>query len=275
MILHKIVLPFLFLFVMGKLIFSPQVFMETSRAIVVYGDNRTNHDVHKRIVKEIIKIKPITVFNTGDLVEDGFNQAEWQIFNQEVAPITDISEYYPVLGNHERESKQFFSNFELPNNERWYSLDRQGIHFIILDTNFDLDEKSEQYQWLIEDLSNIDKKVNYVIAIFHYPPFSTGKHKEDEKNLRKKIIPLFEKNQVDMVFSGHEHNYERSNYRDIYFIVTGGGGAPLYDQTRTNKYSQKFIKKYHFCKLTIFNQRLIVEVFDSHNKHIDQFEIVD
>lgn len=42
-----------------------------SAPIIIYGDSRTNHQIHRKIVNEIIKTKPSLVFHTGDLVEDG------------------------------------------------------------------------------------------------------------------------------------------------------------------------------------------------------------
>ncbi|GAI54662.1 unnamed protein product, partial [marine sediment metagenome] len=46
-------------------------------------------------------------------------------------------------------------------------------------------------------------------------------------NVQQHLVPLFEENGVDMVFNGHSHVYERYLHNGIYYIVTGGGGAPL------------------------------------------------
>ena len=142
-----------------------------------------------------------------------------------------------------------------------------------MDSNSDCKIGLKQYLWLEDDLRNIKENIKFVIAIFHHPPFSTGRHKEDGKKLRKTIIPLFEQYGVDIVFNGHEHNYERSLYNNIYYIVTGGGGALLYKQARTSPYSQLFIRAYHFCKLFIINDQLIIEVYDIDSNLIDRFVI--
>ena len=177
------------------------------------------------------------------------------------------------MGNHENNSPLYFDNFILPNNERWYSVEKDNLHFMVLDSNSDCSIGSEQYLWLEDDLQYINENIKFVIAIFHHPPFSTGHHNEDEKSLRQTIIPLFEQYSVDIVFNGHDHDYERSLYNNIYYIVTGGGGAPLYDQARTSPYSQLFIQAYHFCKLFIINNQLIIEVCDINSNLIDRFEI--
>ncbi|MGB6370881.1 MAG: metallophosphoesterase [Atribacterota bacterium] len=244
-----------------------------SSPIIIYGDSRTNHQTHQKIVNEIIKTKPAIVFHTGDLVEDGLNLTQWATFNQIVSGLMEIAEFYPALGNHENNSPLYFDNFDLPHNERWYSVEKDNFHFIVLDSNSDCSIGSEKYFWLEDDLQNINENIKFVIAIFHHPPFSTGPHAEDEKGLRQTIIPLFEQYGIDIVFNGHDHDYERSFYNDIYYIVTGGGGAPLYDQARTSPYSQLFIKVYHFCKLTLTNNQLIIEVYDIDSNLIDQFVI--
>ena len=245
-----------------------------SQSILIYGDSRTDHTTHQNIVDAMLEKLPTVVFHTGDLVEDGLNSEHWNIFNEITSELIDSADFYPALGNHELNSQLYFDNFDLPNNERWYSVDIDKIHFIVLDSNSETYIGSRQYLWLERDLQNIFDYIIYTIAIFHHPPFSTGPHIEDEMNLRHTIIPLFEHYGVDIVFNGHEHAYERSLYNDIYYIVTSGGGAPLYDQARTSPYSQVFIKSYHFCHLSISNNKLYLEVLDIDSDIIDEF-IVD
>jgi predicted phosphodiesterase len=240
--------------------------------IVVYGDTRTNHEIHQLITDNISEFEPIAVFHTGDLVNDGTKKDEWDIFNTITSELFETTDFYPSLGNHEKNSDLYFENFDLPNNEIWYSVDYNDIHFIILDSNISLSIESEQYEWLDEDLQNTNID-DFIISIFHHPPFSTGPHKEDEMNLRESIVPLFEEFDVDVVFNGHDHSYERSFYNDIYYIVAGGGGAPLREQERTSEYSQKFLKSYNFCVLEIINNELDVSVYNEENLLIDEFVV--
>ncbi|MBA3062799.1 MAG: metallophosphoesterase [Atribacteria sp.] len=163
-----------------------------SQPIIIYGDSRTNHQIHQKIVDAIITTEPKVVFHTGDLVGNGLNPDHWTIFNEIVSDLIEIAEFYPALGNHENNSPLYFDNFVLPNNERWYSIEKDNLHFIILDSNSDCSISSEQYLWLEDDLKNISENIKFVIAIFHHPPFSTGGHTEDVKGLRQSIVPLFE-----------------------------------------------------------------------------------
>lgn len=244
-----------------------------SPPIVIYGDSRTGHDAHRKIVDAIMKAKPIAVFHTGDLVQYGFNPEQWTTFGEITSELMATAAFYPALGNHECDAQLYFDYFDLPNNERWYSVDIENIHFIVLDSNTDISEDSEQYQWLKADLQKVSDRTKFVIALFHHPPFGTGKKVKGEEELREVLVPLFEQNGVDIVFNGHVHAYERSFCNDIYYIITGGGGAPLHNQVRSSPYSQKFIKTHHFCTLTVQDNRLTVDVFDIDSNLIDQLII--
>jgi 3',5'-cyclic AMP phosphodiesterase CpdA len=252
---------------------SPVALADDPPVIVVYGDSRTGHSTHQQVVDAVVAMNPTAVFHTGDLVENGLNPDHWAVFNSIVSELVGTAEFYPALGNHELGSQLFFDNFDLPNNERWYSVDINSIHFVVLDSNSPTDDGSEQYEWLQADLYNIADETGFIIVVLHHPPFSTGPHVEDEKGLRQSIVPLLEQHGVDAVFSGHDHTYERSVYNDIFYVVTGGGGAPLYDQARTSPYSQLYVKAHHFCTISTSDGQLTVSVFDVNSSLLDQFVI--
>lgn len=244
-----------------------------SSDIVIYGDSRSGHDNHRQVVNAILKLNPAVVFHTGDLVENGRRPEDWLIFNEITAGLLKSAEFYPALGNHENRSPLFFNNFNLPNNECWYSLERNGIHFAVLDSTAPLNVGSKQYKWLKSDLSGIDKRIKFRVVVFHHPLFDAAKDKEDEKELKATLLPLFKRYGINVVFSGHSHNYQRFLYNNIYYIVTAGGGAPLHDQKRTSPYLQKFIKTYHFCLLSMEDGFLAIKVLDPHLNLIDEFKV--
>jgi len=251
---------------------SPAVVMDRSY-VVVYGDTRSDHDTHQAITEAIMDVDPVTVFHTGDLVNDGRKPDDWAIFDAIASGLIASADYYPAIGNHEENSQMFFDRFKLPNNERWYAVDSGGIHFIVLDSTSDTRPGSEQYRWLESHLETTARNREFVAAVFHHPPFSTGPHDADERGLRTTWVPLFEKHGVDVVFNGHDHTYERSLHNGIYYIVTGGGGAPLYDQERDSPDSQVYITTYHFCSLSVVDDKLKVDVLDLWHDRIDKFVI--
>ena len=242
--------------------------------IVVFGDSQVDEVSQRKVVQAIASFRPSIVFRVGDNVHDGDDPRQWELFNDINAPLLKTAEYFPALGNHEKDSPLYFANFPFLNHKRWYAVEREGIHFIVLDSNSSLVPGSQQYKWLESDLRRVQDRVKFKIALFHHPLFGVGDgHGEDEKRLRPILLPLFQKYGVSVVFSGHEHSYQRFAYQGIYFIVTGGGGGRLRDQARASPYLQKFKKAYHFCLLAPGNDFLRIRVIDVDANIIDDFKV--
>lgn len=246
----------------------------TARPVLVVGDSQHNFEVQSRLVQKMVKENPAVVFSTGDQVDDGNDSGLWITYNRITAPLRAKAKIYPALGNHEHDSPLYFKNFGLKPGERWYTVKTHGIRFITLDSNTPLQAGSEQYRWLENTLKKNMSKDDFTIVIFHHPIFTTSsKHTEDEKHLRGALLPLFEKYHVDIVFSGHCHNYERSLYNGIYFIVSGGGGSRIYARQHTSPYSQVFVPNYHYCRLENKKGVLDMKVFDINGALIDKLTI--
>lgn len=158
---------------------------------------------------------------------------------------------FPVEGNHDSrpangDGAAYLDLFSLPRNgasatypdhaERYYSFDYGPVHFVALDTEFtfqDTSRRAEQVAWLDADLASTSQP--WKIAYFHRPPYSAGGEHGSDLDVRAAFGPLFERYGVALVISGHEHDYERTNpMREgtsgspVTYLVTGGGGAPLY-----------------------------------------------
>jgi len=242
--------------------------------IVIYGDSQHNTQIQRKLVQTILSFKPSIVFRVGDLVDDGNNPELWEAFNDIHGPLLNTTEYFPALGNHEYDSLLYSDNFLFLDYRRWYSVNRMGIHFIVLDSNSQLNPGSEQYEWLKSVLVDSKEEIKFKIVIFHHPIFDTGaRHKSDEKNLKHILLPLFEQYGISAVFSGHSHNYQRFKYNGIFFIVTGGGGSRLDGQGRTDSRLQRFKSTYHFCQLIPGNDFLSIKVIGIGSNIIDDFKI--
>ncbi len=240
--------------------------------MAIYGDSRGNPEIHRKIVEGILRFKPRVVFHTGDLVRKGGDQKDWDALKTMIAPLTEKAEFFPVRGNHDTGSSFYFDVFELPGNEKWYAVERYGVQFILLDTNVRITPGSEQYRWLEAELQRLQKKEKFIAVVLHHSPFSTGIF-ADEKGLRKKIVPLFEKYAVDIVFGGHHHVYERQRVRGVTYIVTGGGGDPLHFQFSYSPDSEVFRSVHHFCIFYVSGDEFVLEAYDVDLNPVDQFRI--
>ncbi len=142
-------------------------------------------------------------------------------FETPYKPILDAGvKFYATLGNHDEASVQ--QRYKLFNmgGERYYSFKpKDGVRFFALDSNY-MDKP--QLEWLQKELANSGS--DWKIAFFHHPLYASGMHGSD-KSLRAILEPLFVANDVSVVFSGHEHFYERTKpQRGIYYFVSGGAG---------------------------------------------------
>ncbi len=244
--------------------------LENISPIIVYGDTRDGHDIHRQIVRQMLLQNPKAVFHTGDLVSNGTDSMQWVVFNDITGTLRKSVPFYPSIGNHERNSHFFYDNFTLPNNEQWYSVVIDNQLFIVLNINSELDTLSEQFIWLKNEL-NKSKKEQFIAFIFHYPVFSHGRHggmNEKEGNIITKICKNYD---VEIVFNGHDHDYERTEYQGVQYLVTGGGGAPLREKGIEKIKSVIFASKYHFCRIYPENENFRVDVIDEKGNQFDTF----
>ncbi len=121
---------------------------------IVYGDTRTRHDVHQKIVDRIRADKPDFVLHTGDIVANGSNPDDWQrFFEIEKELLRDVP-FYPTLGNHERNAPAYFKYFVFPNGDgHRYSFDWGSAHFAVIDSNEVGENKEEKDAFMQNELA--------------------------------------------------------------------------------------------------------------------------
>jgi predicted phosphodiesterase len=231
--------------------------------LVAYGDTRTNANDHLAVVNRIIEHEPDLVLHSGDLVENGTVLSQWDVFFDTTKDLMKSVPFYPALGNHENNAQNYYDLFYPPagggkDNKQWYSFDYGNAHIICLDS--DVRNSTDQIAWLEADLARVADRVQWIFVNFHHPPYSSGSHGSEYATMPK-WIDAFERYGVDMVFNGHDHIYERSLSNDIWYIVTGGGGAPRYQVNQTPNPQQVYAEMtLHFCKLQINGAQLTFEM---------------
>lgn len=239
-----------------------------STTIAIYGDTRSNPETHKQIVKAISTHKPDLVFHTGDLNSKGMQQSEYDSFLQITGPLSESAEFYPARGNHEKDLQLFLANFPLLPGRSYYSVERYRIRFIVLDSVISLLPDSEQFKWLQEQL----KQSKPTLLIMHHPVFSSGEH-GDELGLQMFLPRSLEDRNVLAVFSAHDHNYERSHYKGIEYVVTGGGGAPLREGSNPNPYSLVLSKTNHYLIARVKGDKLLFTAYALDGEVLDSFTL--
>lgn len=244
----------------------------------LYGDDRDGHDIHRKLCGLIASEHPDLVLNTGDLVKRG-NQADlWKIFDDITGDLRKQTEYIPVRGNHDFGDDAFESRFKLPvaPGTTYFSFNRGPCHFIGLDIDEHsaYDPESAQYKWLIGDLDSSKGQFKRTFVYFHVPPYSIGRHGSDLK-VRETLCPVFEKYGVDAVLNGHDHNYYRTLRNGVTYVVSGGGGAPLYetDPSKGAIEGDKWEMVNHFVLFDVNGSAVHAKVVRADGTVVEEFDL--
>jgi phosphodiesterase/alkaline phosphatase D-like protein len=131
--------------------------------------------------------------------------------------------FYAALGNHDDPNERFYKPFNM-DGQRYYTFQKGDAQFYALDSNY---MDPEQLNWLDQKLSG--SRADWKVCFFHHPLYSHARFHGPDTDLRTRLEPIFEKNGVNVVFTGHEHVYERLKpQRGIYYFVLGNAGELRY-----------------------------------------------
>jgi len=246
----------------------------------VYGDTRSRHDVHRSVMAAMVKTAPDFVIHTGDLVADGRATEQWPIFFSIEKELLGNAVIFPVIGNHERNDPKFYEFFDV--RKGYYSFDWGAAHFTVINSDIgnvakDAEAKEsfweEQKKWLEADLRQ-SRKAALRFVVFHHPPFTAVKRRQGGKHPVTDLLPLFEQYKVAAVFNGHDHNYQHHLKNGVRYIVTGGGGAPLYEvDAPIEGITKKVERVEHYVTVDVDGRRARLEARAVDGRLIDAIDL--
>ncbi|MFX0136373.1 MAG: purple acid phosphatase family protein [Candidatus Hodarchaeota archaeon] len=245
----------------------------TNLRFMVFGDTRTQREPRREIVKKVMEnFEDIDFFiHTGDIVEDGRNQTQWNYYFDDNELLNNKALGYYIEGNHERLDGNMYDNILLPSNginSYYYSFNIGPVNFMGLNTERD---RTAQTNWLETELVKADQDNDtlWKFVYMHQPIFNSRSNRPDLTDLISTWCPLFEQYGIDLVYAGHNHYYERSypmnRFKDFdnstsynfenpsnpMYLITGGGGAPLYIRDTQPAYAPFYNSTYHFVVIEI------------------------
>jgi acid phosphatase type 7 len=219
-----------------------------------------NAEARQQVIAQIANEDPAFLVVTGDFVFRGFHAEDWTYFERGIKPVRDRgTQIFPAIGNHEvgpfpsktfgstalqeivhdteqhiasRGLENYYKEFPNVSSRPWYSILYANSYFLVLDSEIDGEQsKAAQLQWIRTQLDSIPSGIDYVFVALHRPPHTAltdDVHKpppwltdlstlleDHQKKSRARIV----------VIAGHVHNYERYEYNNVSYIVSGGGGA--------------------------------------------------
>lgn len=185
--------------------------------------------------------------------------------------------FYASLGNHDDPRQRDYPLFNM-NGHRYYTfeveehgikqlLDRR-VRFFALDTNY---TDREQLRWLENELSK--SSADWNICFFHHPPYSSGRY--GSWWLRRALEPIFVNHHVDVVFSGHEHFYERLRPQNgVHYFISGGAGSVRRDDISEDGLLERgYDQDLHFMLVEISGDMFHFQSIDRLGKTIDHGSI--
>ena len=137
-------------------------------------------------------------------------------------PLLDADvKFYASLGNHDSREQRYYKLFNMEG-KLYYAFKpgKQNVRFIALESAYLV---PEQMAWVQKELEG--SREDWKIPYFHHPPYSSGERHGSQTQIREPLEPLFLKHNVSVVFTGHDHIYERVKpQQGIVYFVAGSGG---------------------------------------------------
>lgn len=240
---------------------------------VAWGDSRTYYEKLARISDLVAKDQPDFTIHSGDLVDEGTVDGDWDRFFAAAGPLLRTGALWPSIGNHDYGAKQYFDLFILPEPEAWYTFTAGPAQFFILDSNWQPRRNPKQIAWFAEEVRKSTARFKFVVC--HHPLVSCPDDDfvfDKEWSMYGLFGKALEEANVTAVFQGHNHNYQRAERKGVVYITTGGAGAPLYDigpLTAETKFAREV---HHYVRVRLAGRTMSLEAVDIDGQVIDRDE---
>jgi hypothetical protein len=185
--------------------------------------------------------------------------------------------FWPTPGNHDWRGKEglqpYLDYFKLPGNGRYYDVALVGgkVHLFAVDSDTHepdgVTAESAQARWLQAAMKASAACLR--VVVFHHPPYSSARH-GSSVGMRWPFAAWG----ADVVFSGHDHAYERAEAGGLTYVVTGLGGAGAYEfKTPIPESKVRFNADIGATLVTLGKGRAAIEFWTVAGALVDRFEV--
>lgn len=196
-----------------------------SLKLAVIGDNGSGDRAQYEVGERMVQSRRTFPFDLVLMMGDNFygSQRPSDLVKKFELPYKGLLDagvkFQAALGNHDELSTVDYPPLNM-GGQRYYTFARGDVRFFFLDTN-SLDPK--QVEWLAGALRGSAEP--WRITVFHHPIYGNAGRHGGAPDLRLRLEPLLLKYGVSVVFSGHDHVYERLKPQNgITYFVCGSGG---------------------------------------------------
>lgn len=246
---------------------------EGSVRFAVIGDSGTGGSSQLEVANQLAAWRSRFPFEFVIMVGDNLYGSERAIdyerkFERPYRPLLDAGvKFYAALGNHDDPNQRLYKPFNM-NGEQYYTVkpERASVRLFAIDSNY-VDKK--QLDWLEKEL--VASGSDWRIPFFHHPLYSSSKKRGPNAILRDQLEPFFVKHGVDVVFTGHEHFYERTKPQKgiTYFIAGSSAKLRRGDLRKTALTAKGWDQGYTFMLIEIAGGEMHFQTISERGQTID------
>jgi hypothetical protein len=228
------------------------------------------------------KASPDVIFFSGDAVTLGPTQDEWDTWFMTGGDRLAQTPFSYCHGNHDISSVNYFAQFAQPGDEQNFDFDFGPLHLAIAnDTPIDMADLTGMNATLLDQHLANGSGAPWLIEMNHKPLWTAaaGPHPEDQLPVRMAWQPIIDKYKVDIVFNGHDHDYERTKPMrgatagttqadGTTYVIAGTAGAQQYPNG-TNYWTAVSQMTYNFLIVTIRVGQLQVNAYRTDGTTLD------
>jgi Calcineurin-like phosphoesterase len=253
----------------------------TSVKFAVIGDSGRGTRPQREVADQMVRYRsqfefPFTIMLGDNLYEGAATPDDYRRKFEEPYRmlLEDGVEFYAVLGNHDDPLQVNYERFNMKG-RRYYSFSPPGnvlagiatsVEFFAIDSTY-LDR--EQMAWLEEKLAG--STADWKICFLHHPMYTSGRYRLASLAQRATLESMFVRHKVNVVFSGHEHIYQRSTLQSgiQYFVSGGAGSLRSGDGVLASYIARTFSDDYHFMLIEIESDELHFQAISRTGRTID------
>jgi predicted phosphodiesterase len=246
---------------------------EGSARFAVIGDTGTGGSEQLEVAKQLAISHKRFPFEFAIMLGDNLYGSERpkdyeKKFERPYKPLLDAGvKFHAALGNHDDPNQRFYKPFNMEG-ERYYSFKapKGSVRFFAIDSNY-MDQK--QLGWLEKELAASGS--DWKMCFFHHPLYSSGGRHGSDLVLREQLEPLFLKHGVNVVFTGHEHFYERIKPQKgiAYFIAGSSAKLRRGDIVDSSLTAKGFDEGYTFMLIEIAGDELYFQTISDKGQTVD------
>lgn len=243
--------------------------------LAVAGDVGTGDESERRTASAVAALEEQQDFDALLLLGDNVypngdpGLIEATVFDPFAEVLDGPTQLIPVLGNHDvREGNAEEHARTIGMADLWYQVTIGEVTVVALDSN--QPDNPAQLEWLDNTLASIDTE--WVVVTMHHPLYSAGVH-GSSLDVRAAFGPLFERYGVELVLSGHDHDYQRSTKINGVTYIVSGAAAKTRPAGRAD-FTYVSYSTLHFLDIVVWPDRLQVRAINQDQRLFDSVDIV-